>query len=155
MAVKFQLKSDGSVSGTQLIVDGTNITEAENVTNISMHVHGGIIFNDGDQYPARVSFSYDTIEEDEEGAMTRKSYSYDPTGGFRAVEGPIGKPEQTEDSIDDGYVGKEWQIVKDIKELAPDRDNAILESRSKDSLTDTLADLKAESEKDIEKEPEA
>lgn len=148
-SIKFQIKSDGSISGTTLIVNGENLTESENVTDIMFYATGGLKFSDGDETAPRLNLSYTTVDRDAEGSTVRKYFQYNPTAGFWVEEKPIGKPEEEEDSISDGYVGKKWSLIEDIdsyrdktKRFIPS--NAELQVRTKDSLEDLKKELEDE-----------
>lgn len=143
--MKIEIKSDGSAAGTTLKVNGTDITDAENVTAVEFFARGGLVYSDGDSYGPRLGLAYSTLEQDGEGTMIRKRFTYDPdTTSLTMEEKPIGKG----DMVSDALVGKESDTIKKIRsyvgkvKFVPDVVD--LETRTQDSLNDLLSDLERE-----------
>lgn len=147
--MELKITSNGSISGTKVELDKKLITEDEYVTNLSFYVNGGVTFSDGDIITPKLRLRYDTLEYRKDGSIIRKNYEYDPEGGYRINESPIGKEDIEKVTTSDEYVGKTWKIIEQIDELRTKTKNFIpsndkLEIRTHDSLQDLLNDLRCE-----------
>lgn len=144
--IKIQIVSDGTIQGTKLTVNSEKITEEQNVTSVDFSAWGGVIWADGDELGPRLNFSYRTVEQDGEGTMIGKTFTYTPNTGLERTEKPIGKPDE---AVKDTLVGKKWGIITQIDSYR-DKSNrhipetAELELRSAGSLKDLLSDLEKE-----------
>ena len=65
---KMKIESDGTVEGTKVMLDGTEVTEEENVVST--------YFSASVRYGKYVTFDYSTKEKKDDGSYVVKSYGY-------------------------------------------------------------------------------
>lgn len=104
------IKSNGSVSGTSLLVNGVDITKEKNVTNIYFSCWG----DDG------ISLSWNAMEEDKDGIKSNTSYSFNSSNNTVERYRPtkfIGEDSELQfETVEDATAYKVFQKPKRLEE---------------------------------------
>ena len=144
--ISYIIKSDGTPEGTKLTVNGEDITESKNVTNMWFTAHGGIFWGPGDELTPRVVLEYNTMTDNGQGIKTGENVTIDLNKADEPLRKAIGEPKA---EVSDALLGRESAIVSKIlglkgkvKSFIPEKE--VLKQRSMDSLKDTLSDLENE-----------
>lgn len=147
--MSYLIKSDGTVSGTELTVEGIKVTEKDKVVGIDFYSRGSIVYgpNPGEATRPQSRLSYTIISKDGEKEITQR-VTIDPYSENGLSYEAIGAPSAS-DKASDLFIGKPSELIKDIesyrdkvKRFIPSLDE--LEVRSSDSLKDLLSDIKKE-----------
>lgn len=154
---EIMVSTDGTITGTKLMVDGKDVTKKEKVVSIEVYSRAPYKSSySGETIRGMSAVSYETVTED--GKVERKSYGTTDT----KFSGGIGQKIKTEDNVV-RFIGAEVdKQVSDIVDnivnhcaetniTCPSRE--VLLSRSLDSLKDKAIDLGLEL-KDEEEEDE-
>lgn len=139
------ISTDGTITGTKLMVDGKDVTKKERVVGIEVYARAPYKSSySGDTIKGMAAVSYETVTDD--GKVERKSYGTTET----AFGSGIGQKIKNEDSVV-RFIGAEVdKKVSDLvdsivshceetKTKCPDRETLL--SRSLDSLKDKAQDL--------------
>jgi hypothetical protein len=139
------IETDGTIAGTILKVDGKDITKNNKVVSISMNANapykGSVT---GDIYRGGSNVSYSVL--DEKGVISQQSIGSDPTEYLKGIGQKIKQSDQVTQYLGSPVEAELAKIIDSIvkhctdnKLPCPTRD--ILETRTKASLMDKVADL--------------
>lgn len=141
---KVQITSDGTATGTKVVVNGESITDLKNVTNVHFNASGGVKWDANDKMSPYISFGYDVLNKNDDGSEIGESFSFTPNETMeRGTIGPV------KEKMNDTFVGKDSEIINKILELKPKIPHYLptkdeLEKRSYNSLIDMLNDIEKE-----------
>ena len=102
--MKFAIKSNGTIEGTSLVVDGVDVTKTQDIRRISFWA-----YNDG-----MISLSWSTIEKDDKDLVRTVEYNYD-VGSKEVVRTVPGIGKESKDKIGSEA---EIQFVSDADKAA-------------------------------------
>lgn len=157
MADKIIITSDGTVKGTTVKLNGTDMTKDYKVKSISLYAHGGYTYNSSyssDSYttPPAVDYQVSYIDGDKSKSVgvSSKSTNYE-YGALAQKDSIIGVGTEDVERLKEKLLD-EFDKLRDKDIKLPDR--VTLEKRSVESLSDKYTDtvneleLKAKAEKE-------
>lgn len=158
MADKIIITSDGTAKGTNVKVNGMDMTKDYKVTSIYFSAHGGYTYKSqysGDTYvnPPSVSYDVSYLDGDKRKSMGVSTPSHNTEYGSLAQKDSIGNIGIDNDERIKTRILDELDKLRDKNDTIPKR--ILLEKRTLASLTDKYVDVVKELEEVNKKEKES